>query len=120
MFYFKYFWLFDYIILGDYIIFNLELSKRCLMECEVVLLALVLMNHCHWNLIIIFINMDSIIIKNMECILRIKLIFKIKFVITNVMLLPKEQGSTLIKIFCHAWMHGLIHDGQLQACQSCL
>ncbi len=46
--------------------------------------------------------MDSIIIKNMECILRIKLIFKIKFVITNVMLLPKEQGSTLIKIFCHA------------------
>jgi hypothetical protein len=21
---------------------------------------------------------------------------------------------------CHAYMHGLIHDGQLQACQSCL
>jgi hypothetical protein len=29
--------------------------------------------------------------KNMECILRFKLIFKIKFVITNVMFLPKGQ-----------------------------
>jgi hypothetical protein len=56
----------------------------------------------------------------MECILRAKLIFKINFVITNVMLLPKKQGCKLIKIFYHAHMHDLIHDGQLQACQSCL
>jgi hypothetical protein len=35
----------------------------------------------------------------MECILRVKLIFKSNFVITNVMFLPKGQGSKLIKIF---------------------
>jgi hypothetical protein len=70
------------------------------MECEAALLVLVLMNHRHWNLIINFIDMDSIIIKKiMEFILRVKLIFKINFVITNVMFLPRGQGSKLIKTF---------------------
>jgi len=29
------------------------------------------------------------------------------------------DGMNIIGI-CHTHMHGLIHDGQLQACQSCL
>jgi len=34
--------------------------------------------------------------------------------------LTKTQQYLIFDNQCHAHMHGLIHDGQLRACQSCL